>query len=92
MWLPKYGAPQSQLMMCERRGEQIRTAIPRHRHEPMFDAHVHTHTHTRKHTKTDKSRFISSQTVRLPVDVFSPADTYHPLPHTIPILGYTLLS
>lgn len=30
VWLPKYGAPQSRLMMCERRGEQIRTVIPQH--------------------------------------------------------------
>lgn len=30
VWLPTCGAPQSRLMMCERRGEQIRTAIPQH--------------------------------------------------------------
>lgn len=50
--LPKDGTSQSQLMMCERRGEQIRTAIPQH--ELMLDAHVHTHTHT--HTCVDTPR------------------------------------
>lgn len=46
VWLPKYGAPQSQLMMCERRGEQIRTAIPQHADTSWRLTHMCTHTRT----------------------------------------------
>lgn len=91
VWLPEYGAPQSRLMMCERRGEQIRTVIPQHADTSWRLTHMCTHTH--RHTETDGSRFISSQTVRLPGECLSTGrDTYHLLPHTIAIHGYTLLS
>lgn len=75
MRLPKDRKLQSQLMMCESRGEQIRTAIPER--ELMFDAHV------RRHTVADGSRFFSSQTVKLPVNVYSPAES--------PIIHYHIL-
>lgn len=55
--LPKDGALQSQLMMCERRAEQIRTVIPQR--ELMFDVcvcmctHTRTQAHARVHTHRD---------------------------------------
>ena len=71
--LPWRRAPQSWLMMCERRGEQIRTAILQHRDTSCRLTHTHTHTH--KHTETDESRSISSRTVRLAVNVYSLPET-----------------
>lgn len=73
-------------MMCERRGEQIRTAIPQHaRHGLTFDAHVHTHIHTPRLTGPG---FISGC-----ADgwcLLTGRGAYHPPPHTIAIHGQTL--
>ena len=66
------GADKDSYSSARRRGLTSDAHVHTRRH-----AHTHTHTGMRapRHTKTDGSRFISSQTVRLPFNVYSPAET-----------------
>ncbi len=74
------------------RGEQIRTAIPQHAKTSRRFRRTCAHTHAQTHRDWRVQVYLQSNGQTASKCLFTGRDTYHPLPHTIAIHGYTLLS